>query len=158
MYPSPTRLPETARIEVGATLDQQLCDALDLTLQIKVAHWNVKGPMFVPLHAHFDELAKVLANQADAIAERAVTIGTLVHGSARQVARVSRLPEYPPDTTRDLDHVRLLAERFDDYLEGLRESRKVAERFDDPDTYDLLTATIRETEKQAWSLWAMLER
>ena len=158
MYPSPTRLPETARNEVGATLDQQLADALDLGLQLKVAHWNVKGPLFASLHPLFDELAQTVAAQADLIAERAVTIGALVHGTARHVGRISRLPEYPQETTRDLDHVRLLAERFDDYLEGLRESRKVAERFDDPDTYDLLTATIRETEKQAWPLYAMLER
>jgi len=158
MYPSPTRMPETARIEVAATLEQQLADALDLGLQLKVAHWNVKGALFVPLHALFDELATTIASQADTIAERAVTIGAQVHGSARHVARVSRLPDYPQETARDMDHVRLLTERFDEYLEGLRESRKVAERFDDPDTYDLLTATIRETEKAGWQLLAMLER
>lgn len=158
MFPTPTRMSETARLEVAAALDQELADAVDLHTQAKLAHWNVKGPLFFSMHPLFDEIAKLARDQADAIAERAVTLGAIVHGTARQVARVSRLPEYPDETTRDLDHVRLLAERLDYYLEGLRDARKVAERFDDPDSYDLLTAAIREAEKYAWFLTATLER
>ena len=93
----------------------------------------------------------------DAIAERAVTLGTLARGTARHVASVSRLPEYPQETTRDLEHVRLLAERIEVYLAGLRESRAVAEKEGDPDTVDLLTGAILEFEKHGWFLRATLE-
>jgi starvation-inducible DNA-binding protein len=41
-----------------------------------------------------------------------------------------------------LEHVRLLAERFDVYLAGLRESRDVAQKNEDTDTTDLFTAVI----------------
>jgi starvation-inducible DNA-binding protein len=75
----------------------------------------------------------------------------------RHVAETSRLPDYPGDTTRDLEHVRLLADRFDVYLSGLRESRAVAEKEGDTGTVDLVTAVITEAGKHAWFLRASLE-
>jgi hypothetical protein len=36
---------------------QQGADGLDLWTQIKVAHWNVKGPSFIGLHELFDKVA-----------------------------------------------------------------------------------------------------
>ena len=64
---------------------------------------------------------------------------------------------YPQETSRDLDHVRLLADRIEVYLSGLRESRTVAEQSADTDTVDLLTGVISEFEKHAWFLRASLE-
>ena len=84
------------------------------------------------------------------------TLGTLAKGTVRHVAAVSRLPEYPQETTRDLEHVRLLAERIEVYLTGLRESRTAAEKEGDPDTVDLLTGAILEFEKHDWFLRASL--
>jgi starvation-inducible DNA-binding protein len=101
-------------------------------------------------------MASGLAAHNDKVAERAVTLGSLARGTVRHVAGASRLPEYPPDTTRDLEHVRLLAERIEVYLEGLRESRAVAEKAGDPDTVDLLTGAILEFEKHGWFLRASL--
>jgi starvation-inducible DNA-binding protein len=157
MYKSPSQLPEQARDAVAETLNARLADGLDLQTQIKVAHWNIKGPQFPSLHPLFETFAVSVAEHNDEIAERAVTLGALAYGTARHVAKVSRVPEYPQETTRDLEHVRLLAERFETYLEGLRESRRVADKHGDTDTVDLLTAMITEFEKHAWFLRASLE-
>jgi starvation-inducible DNA-binding protein len=105
----------------------------------------------------FETFAVGLATYNDAIAERAVTLGGRALGTARHVARASKLAEYPQETTRDLEHVRLLAERFEAYLGGLRESRGVAERASDTDSVDLMTSVITEFEKHAWFLRASLE-
>lgn len=158
MYKSPTSLSEKARKSVAASLNARLSDGLDLVSQIKVAHWNIKGPHFAALHPLFETFAVSLANHNDAIAERAVTLGALAEGTARHVAKTSRLPEYPQETTRDLDHVRLLADRIEAYLEGLRETRDLGEKEDDVDTVDLLTGIVTEFEKHAWFLRASLER
>jgi starvation-inducible DNA-binding protein len=158
MYKSPSKLAEPARSAIADTLNARLADGLDLHGQIKVAHWNVKGPQFPSLHPLFETFAVSLAEHNDEIAERAVTLGGLAYGTARHVAKVSRLPDYPQDTTRDLEHVGLLAERFETYLEGLRQSRGVAEQQGDTDTVDLLTGIITEFEKHAWFLRASLER
>jgi len=117
----------------------------------------VKGPLVATLHPLFESLATSLAAHNDDLAERAVTLGALAHGTARHVARTSRLPDYPEDTTRDIEHVRLLADRFDVYLAGLRESRAMAEKEGDTDTVDLVTAVITKAEKHAWFLRASLE-
>ena len=157
MFKSPSRLSEDARTAVARTLNARLADGLDLHGQIKVAHWNIKGPHFSSLHPLFETFALSLANFNDAIAERAVTLGAKAYGTARHVAKVSAIPEYPQETTRDLDHVKLLAERFDTYLAGLRDSRGVSEKAADTDTVDLLTGVISEFEKNAWFLRASLE-
>jgi starvation-inducible DNA-binding protein len=156
MYPSPSPLPESARSEIADALNARLADGLDLHSQIKVAHWNVKGPQFAALHPLFETFAVGLANHNDAVAERAVTLGAIARGTARHVAQTSALPDYPAETRRDLDHVKLLAERIDTYLQGIRAARAVAERHADQDTVDLLTGIVAEFEKHAWFLRASL--
>jgi len=157
MYRSPSTLPEGSRGRVAEALNARLADGLDLHSQIKVAHWNIKGPQFAALHPLFETFAVSLATHNDEVAERAVTLGAKAFGTVRHVAKASQLPEYEQEVTRDMDHVRLLADRIEAYLKGLRESRAVAEKETDQDTVDLLTGIIVEFEKHAWFLRASLE-
>ena len=157
MYRSPSHLPEDARAKVADALNARLADGLDLHSQIKVAHWNIKGPQFAALHPLFETFAVSLAEHNDAVAERAVTLGARAYGTVRHVAKASKLAEYPQDTTRDLEHVKLLADRIETYLDGVRASRTVGETVGDTDTVDLLTGIITEFEKHAWFLRASLE-
>jgi len=157
MYKSPSHLSESAREILNNVLNARLADGLDLHSQIKVAHWNIKGPQFAALHPLFETFAVSLGNFNDAIAERAVTLGGKAFGTVRHVAKTSRINEYPQETTRDLEHVKLLAERFESYLVELRASRSAAESQADTDTVDLFTTVITEFEKNAWFLRASLE-
>jgi starvation-inducible DNA-binding protein len=157
MYKSPNPLSPDARSQLSETLNSRLTDGLDLHSQIKVAHWNIKGPHFAALHPLFETFAISLANHNDALAERAVTLGGRALGTARHVAKTSKLPEYPQETTRDMEHVKLLADRIESYLQGVRESRALSDKLSDPDTTDLLTGIIIEFEKHAWFLRASME-
>ncbi len=157
MYQSPSHLPPEARAQIATALNARLADGLDLHSQIKVAHWNIKGPQFASLHPLFETFAVGLALHNDTLAERAVTLGGKAYGTTRHVAGASSLPEYPQETTRDLEHVKLLAERFDKYLVGVRESRTLAEKLGDTDTVDLFTQIVTEFEKHSWFLRASLE-
>ena len=87
-----------------------------------------------------------------------MTLGARVHGTARHVAKSSRVPEYPADSVRDLETVQLLADRIESYLDGVRKAREVADQRDDQDTVDLLTCVVEQFEKHAWFLRATLER
>ena len=156
MYRSPSPLSQDVRAQISDMLNARLADGLDLHSHLKVAHWNVKGPQFAALHPLFETFAVGLAAHNDSVAERAVTLGGQALGTARQVAEVSRLPEYPAGVTRDLEHVRHLADRIEKYLEGARESRRLGEQLGDTDTVDLLTQIITEFEKHAWFLRASL--
>jgi starvation-inducible DNA-binding protein len=157
MYKSPSHLPEDARVKIADTLNARLADGLDLHSQIKVAHWNIKGPQFAALHPLFETFAVSLAAHNDAIAERAVTLGARAYGTVRHVAKASKLAEYPQETTRDMEHVKLLADRIETYLDGIRAARGVGEALGDTDTVDLLTGIVTEFEKHAWFLRASLE-
>src|SRR5205823_2634575 len=44
MYKTPSQLPEASRLDIVGSLDARLADGLDLHGQLKVAHWNVRGP------------------------------------------------------------------------------------------------------------------
>ena len=157
MYRSPSTLKEDVRKKLSASLNARLADGLDLHSQIKVAHWNIKGPQFAALHPLFETFAVSLAAHNDAIAERAVTLGARAYGTVRHVAKVSTLPEYPRDAVRGLEHVGLLADRIEQYLEGTRQARAAVDALGDTDTVDLLTGIVTEFEKHAWFLRASLE-
>jgi len=154
LYRSPSHLSESARAAIAAELNHRLADGIDLHSQIKVAHWNIRGPQFAALHPLFDSFATELAGYIDAIAERAVTLGGVAHGTVRQAAAVSALPDYPASTSRDIEHACALLSRFELYLDGLRSTRERADALDDPDTVDLLTAIVLAFEKHAWFLRA----
>ena len=157
MNASSNPLSEAARKTIAQALNAVLADGLDLHSQIKVAHWNVKGMHFAALHPLFETFAVALAAFTDQVAERAVTLGAKAYGTARHVARVSSLPDYPQETTRDLEHVKLLLERIEAFLVGVRKGRDLADKERDQDTVDLLTGVIVEFEKNAWFLRASLE-
>jgi starvation-inducible DNA-binding protein len=154
MYRSPSKLPEDARARLVEALNARLVDGLDLHGQIKVAHWNIKGPLFPSLHPLFETFAVALARYNDEVAERAVTLGGIARGTARQVAARSAIAEYPPDVTRDLEHVALLADRIEAYLAGAREARSNASALGDDESVDLFTRIVQEFEKHAWFLRA----
>lgn len=157
MYPSPVRhLSEPARADVSEALNAVLSDGLDLHGQIKVAHWNIKGPHFATLHPLFETFAVALAAHTDAIAERAVTLGAVAVGGAKDVAKNSRLPAFPEGKVRDLELAAILADRFDAFLDGARAARAVADGQKDIDSSDLLTGVVADFEKHAWFLRATI--
>jgi starvation-inducible DNA-binding protein len=111
VFKSPSPLSVPARQTIADSLNATLADGLDLHSQVKVAHWNVKGMHFAALHPLFETFAVTLAAFNDQVAERAVTLGAKAYGTARHVAEASSLPEYPQETTKDLEHVKLLVEK-----------------------------------------------
>src|ERR1700734_3826902 len=95
MYPTKNNLPEKVRIQVTTLLQGRLVDSIDLTLQAKQAHWNVKGPSFIALHELFDKVAEAAEGYSDLIAERIVQLGGIAEGTVRISAARSQLDEYP---------------------------------------------------------------
>ncbi|MEZ6036012.1 MAG: DNA starvation/stationary phase protection protein Dps [Planctomycetota bacterium] len=156
MKNSPSQLSREVREKIVEALLPVLIDGLDLHSQIKVAHWNIKGPHFAALHPLFDQFATDLATLNDGLAERALTLGGMAVGTTRHVAKHSRLQDYPENVTKDMEHVALLADRIGHYLQGVRAAREVAIELKDDDTVDTLTGIVTMFEKHAWFLHASL--
>src|SRR6266498_2470284 len=102
-------LREKTRRAMVDLLNQELADVLDLGLQAKQAHWNVKGPHFIGLHELFDKVAKELEEFTDNIAERAVELGGVALGTIQTVAKHSKLGAYPLNIASGKDHVAALS-------------------------------------------------
>ena len=156
-FPTRNDLPADNRKDLVALLNQHLADTLDLFSQTKYAHWNVKGPNFIALHKLFDELAEILEDASDDIAERATALGGVARGTLRQGAATSRLPEFPNATFKDMAVVEALAVRFADLAKTTREAIDKADELADKDTADLFTEVSRELDKGLWFLEAHLQ-
>src|SRR6185436_17646072 len=110
MHPTRIDLPAATREKVIGLLNQNLADSLDLQMQAKQAHWNVKGSSFIALHELFDKVAEAAEDAADLLAERATALAGVAEGTVQVLAKRSRLAAYPLDISRGRDHVAKLAD------------------------------------------------
>ncbi|HUK65361.1 MAG TPA: DNA starvation/stationary phase protection protein Dps [Anaeromyxobacteraceae bacterium] len=156
MHPTRNDLSESARSDMVELLNTRLADAIDLRLQAKVAHWNVKGPGFIALHKLFDEVADDVEEYVDLLAERLVQLGGLAEGTARQVARRSTLDEYAAEDSAE-GHVPALADALADFGRLAREAIDTAGAEGDQVTSDIFTEIARGTDKWLWMVEAHLQ-
>lgn len=143
-------LPEDIRLEVIALLQARLADTIDLMMQAKQAHWNVKGPHFFTLHKLFDKVYTETGVYVDTIAERIVQLGGVVQGTIRAAAKASGLPEYPLDITSGHKHVAEMAHALAFYGETIREAIDLAADLKDAGTADLFTQVSRGVDMNLW--------
>jgi starvation-inducible DNA-binding protein len=152
MYPTLNDLPLQTRDAMARLLNARLADTIDLALQIKQAHWNVKGPSFIALHQLFDTLHNETEAYYDDIAERITALGGIAYGTAHTVAEKSTLPGYPTDIATGEDHVKAMAASHAALGKVMRAAIKTAEDAGDADTVDLFTSISRALDKTLWLL------
>jgi len=156
---NPTRnsLRKPIRQAMIEMLNQQLSDAVDLGLQAKQAHWNVKGEEFIALHKLFDEFAEALAGYVDVIAERAVQLGGTALGTNRMSADNTRLEEYPIEPMDSMSHVEALIQRYAMVAASTRTAIDIAEEAGDMGTVDMFSDISRGMDKWLWFLEAHVQ-
>ena len=150
-------LPESTRRKMIELLNQQLADVLDLGLQAKQAHWNVKGPNFIGLHELFDKVAEELEGFTDDIAERAIELGGVALGTVQIVSKQSRLGAYPLTISSGKEHVAALSGALAKFGESTRTAIDAASQAGDADTADLFTEVSRGVDKLLWLVEAHLQ-
>jgi starvation-inducible DNA-binding protein len=143
-------IPETLRGKMIELLNQQLADVLDLGLQAKQAHWNVKGPHFIGLHELFDKVAEEVEELTDDIAERAVELGGVALGTMQVIAKTSRLAAYPLELASGKEHVAALSSALAKFGASVRAAIDTASKAGDADTADLFTEVSRGVDKLLW--------
>lgn len=150
-------LSEDVRVQMVDLLNAQLADTFDLYSQVKQAHWNIKGIEFIQLHALFDDVAGIVLEYVDMIAERATALGGLAMGTARMAAANTSLPEMDADLTDGKAFVEALVERVALYAKSTRAAIDTADEAGDMSTADLFTEVSREVDKQLWFLEAHIQ-
>jgi starvation-inducible DNA-binding protein len=156
MYGTRNDLSVKVRTNAVEILDARLADAIDLGLQVKHAHWNVKGPHFISLHELFDKIAENVEEHVDTIAERITALGGMAHGTLATVARATSLAAYPAETTEGAAHVAALAGALGDFGKKVRKAIGETDDLGDADTADLFTQVSRDVDKHLWFLEAHL--
>ncbi len=143
-------VPESTRGQVIDLLNQRLADAIDLELQSKQAHWNVKGPQFIALHKLFDEIHAAADEYVDLLAERIVQLGGVAEGITAIVAERSELPQYPINISSGEEHVWALSNALASFGERIRRAIDETDELGDTDATDICTEISRGVDKWLW--------
>ncbi|SNT68788.1 DNA starvation/stationary phase protection protein Dps [Paracoccus seriniphilus] len=150
-------LKDNARKTAVSELNARLADSLALSMAIKQAHWNVKGPGFIAVHELLDSVYANLQEHIDVMAERVQILDGVAQGTAEVVAKNTTLKEYPTDLTSTADHLKAICERMRDHGGKLRAAIDTTDEAGDANTADIFTAASRTADKDLWFLESHLE-
>jgi starvation-inducible DNA-binding protein len=157
MFETSNNLSPTTRQSAIDMLNEHLADAIDLQLQAKQAHWNIKGPNFVGLHELFDRVAVQASDYADLIAERAVALGGVARGTLQALSGRSQLREYPLEVADWRAHVGAMQDALATFGRGARRAIDDAMALNDADTADMFTEISRGADKSLWMVEAHIQ-
>jgi len=150
-------LSEAVRTKSITLLARNLALAIDLSLQTKQAHWNVKGPNFIALHELFDKISDEVREFVDLMAERITALGGTAEGTLQAVGPRTTLAPYSLTITSGPQHLEALSSALAAFGSAVRQAIDESAGFGDADTADLFTEVSRETDKQLWFLEAHLQ-
>jgi starvation-inducible DNA-binding protein len=156
MNPTKNDIPTEKRNALAQLLNERLADLIDLQLQAKQAHWNVKGPTFIALHELFDSVSEEAEEFVDTVAERIVALGGIAEGTVSAVGKRTKLPAYPVSITSGRDHVEALSTALAAVGKAVRAAIDRATELGDADTADLFTGVSRDIDKKLWFVEAHL--
>lgn len=157
-FHSHVTIDEAARGQIINGLNDLLASVIDLTYQVKQAHWNVRGEQFMSRHLMFDNLYTHLVSSGDMIAERVGQLGGYARGTVRMSSASSALSEHDTEAVQGQEHVRSLTERYSELGTLLRQQIRSCEEMKEPVTVDLCTEVLRSLELDLWFLESHLER
>jgi starvation-inducible DNA-binding protein len=147
-------LSKSTRRAVVDRLNVHLATLTDLYTQSKHAHWNVRGREFYQLHKLFDEIAELVEEHIDPLAERITALGGIAHGTVRMAAANTPLDEFPTEPSEDLNYVFALADRVGRAANDLRTGIDETDEAGDVVTSDLLTGIVHDLDKALYFLEA----
>jgi starvation-inducible DNA-binding protein len=131
-------------------LNRHLAAAIDLHAQVKLAHWNVRGPNFISIHELFNKVSIEVENFSDLIAERAGGLGGTAYGSVQIAADRSFLIPYPVGIADENRHVFAVSGALAAFGQSVREAINQSSTIGDADTADLFTQVSRGIDRQLW--------
>jgi starvation-inducible DNA-binding protein len=155
-YSYPLKGDEERRKSVKA-LQQLTVDLLALHNMYKEAHWDLNGPLFLPLHEYYQRQADFYLQQADLFAERVVQLGESVDGRFSTIARTTKLAEMPAGYLTDDHSLKLLLDRVSVLQKEIYELIGETEA-SDPPTSNKLQDLAYSVDKDLWQLRAHLQK
>jgi len=135
---------------------QQLLANLHVHYQnLRNFHWNVRGPHFLTLHAHFEALYEFTASTIDAVAERLLALGVAPNRSLQAYLDATEIQEQP-HLTDPWAMVAATHQGNDTMLSNMEAIVTAADAVGDFGSSDMFSTYIGTLEKQNWMLSALL--
>lgn len=147
MYLTEKDTSQDRRAEMYELMNRRLASAVDLHLQLKQVHWNVKGPSFIGLPELFGKVVRSVESYVDMIAARIVQLGGLAEGTLRVTAKRSELDEYPLGIADGRAHVEAVVLALATFGRDARHTITDAVKLGDPVTAGLFNEISRGIEQ-----------
>ena len=148
---------DEARTKSAKLMQQLTVDLLSLFNQHKEAHWNVNGPLYLPLHEFYQEQADFYRGAADIFAERALQLGYSVDGRYSTIAKTSAIPDFPAGYVTDNESIKLLLDRVTVLQKEIYQDIRETEE-SDPVTSNKLQDLAYGVDKNLWQLRIHLQK
>ncbi len=140
--------------DISRALAEVLADTYTLLIKTHVYHWNVVGPLFLPLHELTEQHYTDMFEAADHIAERIRALGQVTPLSFEQMLPKAGVEEETANRSAVAMVQRLTADH-EQLAKRLRIAALAADEAEDLVTADLLTSRLAFHEKAIWMLKAM---
>jgi starvation-inducible DNA-binding protein len=148
---------DAARQKTTQLLQQLVVDLLATFNNYKEAHWNLSGPIYLPLHEFYDEQATMYLDYVDVLSERVLSMGYSIDGRYTTIARTSTIPYMPAGYMSDNSSLRLLVERVTVLQEEVYKDITATEQ-SDATTSNILQELAYDVDHNLWQLRIHLQR
>jgi starvation-inducible DNA-binding protein len=150
-----TGLDQRARTDIAEKLGVILDATYSLMIRTHIYHWNVKGPLFEPLHELTEKQYKALFAATDVIAERIRQLGFRAPASGEDPFPSGVFKK--DEETAPQSMIEDLLACHEKACRTLREAGISADEAGDLVTVDMLSEHLAFHEKAAWMLRSMLD-
>lgn len=150
LYPTANDTSLEHRTRLNGSMNQMLASAIDLQMQMKQTHWNIKGANFMALHELFDRAYHEAEGYVDTIAERIVQFGGIAQGTLGSCTAATQLPDYTTAIADGLTHVDAAARALSTFGCEVRKMIREATDLEDAGTADIFTEISRGIDKMLW--------
>ena len=149
------RIPVEAenRTSVVSECQATVVELLGLYHSAKQSHWNLRGPLFLPLHEKLQECADTYLAYADVLAERILHVGFAADGRPATIVNTADLEEFPAGFLTDQHVLELMTHRLTVVSQRVRQRILHLSQVDEV-TSNKLQDLSYELDKQVWQFRA----
>jgi starvation-inducible DNA-binding protein len=143
-------LEESKRQAINADLQATVVELLELFHDAKQSHWNLRGPLYLPLHEQLQKYADQYRTYADILAERQLSIGMSTDGRTETIVQSANLPKFPGGPLSDRQVLEIMTERIFTIARRVRQRIDSTAKNGDDVTSNKFQDLSYELDKQVW--------
>lgn len=143
-------LEESKRQVINTDLQATVVELLELYHDAKQSHWNLRGPLYLPLHEQLQKYADLYRSYADILAERQLSIGMSTDGRTETIVQSANLPKFPGGPLADRQVLEIMTERINTIAKRVRQRIDSTSKNGDDVSSNKLQDLSYELDKQVW--------